>query len=83
MCKGTNTFNKDKAFPCALIAFDAFFMCLSTAYFTSTLMTVMLFPCSEESVLFRVHAPRYFYPTLSLSHAHLCIFVCILMPSPS
>lgn len=48
MCQGTNTYNKDKALPCALIAFDALFICLSTSYFASTLMTAMLFPCTEE-----------------------------------
>ena len=48
MCQGRNTCNKDKALPCAFIAFDALFIRLSTSYFTSTLMTTMLFPCTEE-----------------------------------
>lgn len=58
---GTNTCNKDKALPCALIAFDALFICLSTSYFTSTLMTTILLSCTEgKDVFSRVHAPRYF-----------------------
>lgn len=84
MCQDTkNTCKKDKAFPCALIAFDAFFICLSTAYFTSALMTIMLFPCTEGSVCFSECMHLDTSIPLSHCHVHICAFsVCILMPSP-
>lgn len=75
MCQGANTCNKDKALPCALVAFDALLICLSTSYFTSTLITTILFSCTEGNWIF--------LDISILSQTHLCIFVSILIPSPS
>lgn len=73
MCQGANTCNKDKALPCALVAFDALLICLSTSYFTSTLITTILFSCTEgKNVFRRAHASGYFYP-LTDTFVHFCV----------
>lgn len=76
MFQDTNTCNKDKAFPCVLTVFDAFFICLSTTYFTSTLMTIMLFPCTEGNVCFSECMHLDTSIPLSHCHVHICAFFC-------